>query len=45
MTLTFHAKNCVLLSQCEGIGNLNPIPLPVTHCRICLEGYIFWKPI
>jgi len=26
MTLTIHAKNCILLSLCEGIGNLNPYP-------------------
>lgn len=29
MTLTMHAKNCILLSLCEGIGNLNPIPMLV----------------
>lgn len=41
MTLTIHAKNCVLLRLCEDIGNINPIPLLVIQCRIRLEGYIF----
>jgi len=41
MTLTINAKNCVLLSLCEDIGNINPIPMLVTQCRIRLEGFIF----
>jgi hypothetical protein len=29
VTLTIHAKNYILLSQCEGIGNSEPEPYAV----------------